>query len=187
MGVLVVTLSSNGSELYCFLYSESDKVALANLVSQWERSMPAASRKGNNSGPLVFPDGQETGQGPHGLYYFSRRRCSASKAGRRVILLLSTQRNIIRMVSLLSDASYDRGRTKSIVEDAVDDAYHRHLPHEAQVMLLILQLKFSHYFRWTAAYESDGGSGRESIRRCKHLQVIPRDRAEAPPARAILL
>ncbi len=34
-------------------------------------------------------------------------------------------------------------------------------PHEAQVMLLILQLNFSHHFCWTAAYEDDGGLGEE--------------------------
>ena len=53
--------------------------------------MPAASRKGNKSGPLVLPEGQGSGRGRMGYIIHPRRRCFASKAGRRIILLLSTE------------------------------------------------------------------------------------------------
>ena len=80
--------------------------------------MPAASRKGNNSGPLVLPDGQEIGRGHMGY-----------------IISLAEDAYLVRngllFVSLLhcptwhgSGASCDRGRTRTIMKDAVDDAYH---------------------------------------------------------------
>ena len=54
VGVLVPRLSNKAGELCCFLKSKSDEVALTDSVSQWERRRPAASHRGNNSGPLVL-------------------------------------------------------------------------------------------------------------------------------------
>ena len=90
-------------------------------------------------------------------------------------------------------ARCDRG----IVEDAVDDAYHADTPRmkpRSLSLMLTIEISQAQKYCWTAAFGGTmvvrwgitGGDSHIRIRRCKHvLQVIPRDRAEAPPARAI--
>lgn len=72
-----------------------------------------------------------------------------------------------------------------IVEEAVDDAYHADT---SRTKPRSLRIEIFPSAVWTAAY--DGGTPRRRRSKydcCKHvLQVIPRDRAEAPPDRAIL-
>lgn len=86
-----------------------------------------------------------------------------------------------------SGARCDRG----IVEEAVDDAYDAdRFPHEAQVMLLILRIKISQVWSAVGRQPRRGRMGETAGRRRANttaaasmlLQVIPRDRAEAPPA-----
>ena len=78
-------MSSEGIDLYRFLLSKSVEVALADSVSQRKRSMPAASRRGNDSGPLVLLErlGNWQGQGAaRAILSLSYRSCSPTKAGR---------------------------------------------------------------------------------------------------------
>ena len=72
--------------------------------------MPAASRKGNKSGPLVLPEGQGSGRGHIGYIITLAEDASQAKQGAVLsfYLVRSTESIIIRMAFPLSSVAWKR-------------------------------------------------------------------------------